>query len=183
MTKIYLLSLIPEGFKELDLPEGKNYIDFDCMRWNGKSKLMNWKSPELVWVNDEFSLPDDTQGDFTKFMGGAIALSQKAYSLLKPILADKVEFLSVYVDQQEWFLMNVVNVLSVMDVARSKFKIYEDGQVGACQHAYIVEPAEYDSAIFLVEGYFPNIFINQHTKDFIESSELTGALIREYLNP
>ena len=24
---IYLLSVMPEGFEELDLPEGKNYID------------------------------------------------------------------------------------------------------------------------------------------------------------
>ena len=90
---IYLLSVMPEGFKELDLPDGQNYLDFNCMRWNGDSKLNQWKSPDVIWVKDEFTSANDEVGDFTKFSGGAITLSEKAYQVLKPIVGAQTEFL------------------------------------------------------------------------------------------
>ena len=86
---------MPEGFKELDLPEGRDYMDFNCMRWNGESKLNQWKSPEVVWVEDEFTSPNDQVADLTKFMGGAIALSKKAHQVLQPVIGIQAEFLPV----------------------------------------------------------------------------------------
>jgi len=180
---IYLLSVIPEGFKELDLPDGQSYIDFNCMRWNGESKLDQWKSPNVVWVEDEFTSPKDEVGDFTKFSGGAIALSEKAYQVLKPISGTQAEFLPVNKGDEQWYLLNVLNVQNLMDTARSKFKIYEDGRIGPCTHAYINPPDSNNVGIFLVKGYFPNIFISSNVKDEIEKAGLTGSLIRQYINP
>lgn len=180
---IYLLSVMPEGFKELDLPEGKDYMDYNCMRWNGESKLNQWKSPEVVWVEDEFTSPNDQVADLTKFMGGAIALSENAYQVLQPIIGAQAEFLPITRDSEQWYLLNVLNVQDLMDKSRSKYKIYEDGHVGPCTHAYINDPRQTDASIFLVKGYFPNIFINANIKTEIEKAGLTGGLIREYVNP
>lgn len=180
---IYLLSVMPEGFKELDLPEGKDYMDFNCMRWNGESKLKQWKSPEVVWVEDEFTSPNDQVADLTKFMGGAIALSEKACEVLQPIVGAQAEFLPVVRGDEQWYLLNVLNVRDLMDKARSKFKIYEDGHIGPCTHAYIREPDDRNNSIFLVKGYFPNIFISVKVKAEIEKAGLTGGLIRDYINP
>ena len=64
----------------------------------------------------------------------------------------------------------------------SLFKIYGDGQIGACEHAYLNKPPA-ENTIFKVRGYLPRVFINETTKNHIESSGLTGTLIREYKNP
>lgn len=178
----YLLSTAPEGFKELDLAGNADHMAFDCTRWNGKSKLQNWKKPELVWVDDEFSSSDAQIGDFTKFMGGAIALSERAKAVLEPVIGNQVELLPASGEGWQWYLLNVLNVQSVMDVERSKFKIYEDGHVGPCTHAYITEPAD-GNEMFLVERYFPHIFISGVVKTAIDTAGLTGALVREYRNP
>lgn len=180
---IYLLSVMPEGFKELDLHDGKDYIDFNCRRWNGEPKLNQWKSPEVVWLEDEFTSPNDQVADLTKFMGGAIALSEKACEVLQPIVEAQAEFLPVVRGDEQWYLLNVLNVQDLMDKALSKFKIYEDGHIGPCTHAYIQEPDDTDNLIFLVKGYFPNIFISATLKAEIERARLTGGLIREYVNP
>lgn len=179
---MYLLSVIPEGFKELDLPNGQNYLDFNCMRWNGESKLNQWKSPNVVWVEDEFTSSQDQEGDFTKFSGGDIALSEKAYNVLKPAISTQAEFLPVQSENKRWYLLNVLNMQNLMDTSRSKFKIYEDGHIGPCTHAYINNPND-NSGIFLVKGYLPNIFIDEGIKGAIEKAGLTGSLIRQYINP
>ncbi|PUA27287.1 MAG: hypothetical protein B0W54_11840 [Cellvibrio sp. 79] len=180
---MYLLSVISEGFKELDLPDGQSYLDFNCMRWNGESKLNQWKSPNVVWVEDEFTSSQYQEGDFTKFSGGAIALSEKAYNVLKPVMGTQAEFLPVQNENKQWYLLNVLNVQNLMDTSRSKFKIYEDGHIGPCTHAYINPPDSSNIGIFLVKGYFPNIFIISNVKDEIEKAGLTGSLIRQYINP
>ena len=179
---IYLFTLQPEGFKELDLKPGSTYADNNCLRWNGDSKLNAWKTPELVWFKDEFNEDSDVDGDFLKFRGGAPVLSSKAYTVLQPLLKDLAEFLPVLVDGETRHLLNVTSVLDLMDKSKSKFKIYGDGQIGPCEHAYLNEPS-LENTIFKVRGYLPRVFINETTKSQIEHSELTGVLIREYKNP
>ncbi len=179
---IYLFTLQPEGFKELDLKPGSTYADNNCLRWSGDSKLDTWKSPELVWFKDEFTEESDSDGDFLKFHGGASVLSTKAYSTLYPIFKDSAEFLPVSIDGETRYLLNVTSVLELMDKSKSTFKIYDDGQIGACQHAYLNEPTA-KQPIFKVRGYLPRVFINETTKNQIESLGLTGVLIREYKNP
>jgi hypothetical protein len=70
-----------------------------------------------------------------------------------------------------------------MDTSRSKFKIHEDGHIGHCTHAYINSPNGGNIGIFLIKGYFPNIFISSNIKDEIEKAGLSGSLIRQYINP
>ena len=179
---IYLLTLQPEGFKELDIKPNESYAEHNCLRWIGDSKAANWRTPELIWFSDDLSDASDVDGDFIKFRGGAPALSAKAYNLLQSQLEKYVEFLPVTIEGETRHLINVITVLPLMDAAKSIFKIYNDGKIGACQHAYLNEP-ESGQLIFKVNGYFPRIFINEELKRIIEEAGLTGVVIREYLNP
>lgn len=179
---IYLLTLQPEGFKELDIKPNESYAEHNCLRWVGDSKATNWRKPELIWFHDDLSEVSDVDGDFIKFRGGAPVISSNAYRLLQPLLENFVEFLPITIEGETRQLINVTNVLPLMDAAKSKFKIYSDGKIGACEHAYLNEP-DSQQFIFKVAGYFPRIFIDEELKRNIEEAGLTGVLIREYFNP
>ncbi len=178
---IYLFSLMPEGFKELTLPDGETLLQHNCLRWAGESKLATWSSPELVWLEDDLSENSDQDADFLKFHG-AIVCSKKAVAVLSPIVADQVEFLPVTIDGEERCILNVINVLDLMDKSKSKFKIYSDGKVGMCEHAYLNQPDE-QQHIFKVAGFMGRTFIDDALKHEIEKHQLTGTLIRDYKNP
>lgn len=178
---IYLFSLQPEGYKELTLPEGESFAERDCLRWAGESKAANWQAFELVWLEDELSGAQDRDADFIKFSGISV-MSERAYQILAEPLHNMVEFLPVTVDQQTRYLLNVTNVLDIMDKARSVYKIYSDGKVGMCEHAYLNEPDKTDT-IFQVAGFLGRIFVNETFVELIENNGLTGTVIREYKNP
>ncbi|MES2824963.1 MAG: hypothetical protein V4732_15265 [Pseudomonadota bacterium] len=179
---IYLFSLLPQGFKELDIKPSESYAEHNCLRWTGESKIASWRTPDLIWFSDELSDDADIDGDFLNFRGGAPAISAKAYKVLQPLLENSVEFLPVTIQGETRQLINVTNVLPLMDIAKSTFKIYNDGKIGPCQHAHLNDP-DPKELIFMVNGYFPRIFINDELKKRIEEAGLTGVLIREYLNP
>ena len=181
---MYLLTPYPEGFKSLDLPENMPYDEYDCVSWAGRSKLDNWKAPVLEWLEDEFTVESDQVGDFVAFGGGPIAISDRAYQVLKDLLNGQVEFLPTKGPgpTDNWKLLNVTNVIDIMDTSKSKFDIYSDGKIGRCTHAYLNE-TEPHNKIYRVKGKPALEFINGEVKSVIESAGLTGGLIREYLNP
>lgn len=181
---MYLFSIFPEGYKELTIAQGESYASYDCLRWGGKSKADTWKAPNLEWLEDDFTSDSDQIADFTGFGGGPVAVSDRAYHVLKDILKDQVEFLPTTGPgpNDNWRLLNVINVVDIMDTSKSKFEIYSDGKVGQCTHAYLNEP-DPNNRIYRVKGKPILELVNEEVKNAIESAGLTGALIREYLNP
>lgn len=178
---INLFSIEPEGFKELTLPKGKTFAECNCLRWSGESKSQDWVPANLEWLEDELSSEGDVDADFIKF-SGSVVVSEKAFDVLSTHLSALVEFLPVNLAGGQRYIMNVTNVLDIMDKEKSKFKIYSDGDIGMCEHAYIVEP-DSGQLIYQVSGFLGRIFINETLDKLISSNKLTGALIREYKNP
>lgn len=179
---LYLFTLLPEGFKELDLPEAQSYADFNCLRWNGDSKLADWKVAELTWFTNEFSQSNDQDGDFLKFRGGAPVVTKKVKILLSPFVQNCAAFLPVKIADETRYILNVVCVLDIMEKSKSKFKIYSDGTIGPCQHAYLNTSDEL-KPIFKVAGYLPRVFVAQALEQLISQEQLSGCLLREYVNP
>jgi len=183
---MYLLSINPNDFKGLTIPYDESFASHDCLRWAGRSKQSTWKPLKLIWQGDENepTTESDEIADFTRFGGGPIALSERAYNVVKDLFKGQVEFLSTIGpgDDDNWRLLNVINLLDIMDVSRSQHEIYPDGTIGTVTHAFLNEP-ESGNNIFLAQKYPTRIFINEKTKETIESANLTGTLIREWLNP
>lgn len=180
--KTFLFTLQPEGYKELDLPDGQSYADINCLRWNGEPKLTTWKTPDLVWFTNEFTQGDEQDGDFLKFRGGAPVVTERVKNLLMLLINSCVEFLPVNVEGETRYLINIVCVLDLMDKSKSTFKVYGDGTIGPCQQAYLKAPDD-TKPIFKVLGYLPRVFVTQSLQAFIEQNQLSGCMLREYLNP
>jgi len=180
---MYLFSIMPNGYKGLVIPEGHKYADYDCLLWDGRSKSDTWKTVPLEWLEDDLTDSDDVVADFTAFGGGPIAVSERAYDVVSEIFKGQVEFLPTSgPDGDNWRLLNVTNVVDTMDTSKSQYQIYDSGRIGMCTHAHIDEPGP-ENKIFVVKGFMPRMFVDEVSKNLIESSGLTGALIREYLNP
>ena len=179
---VYLFSVKPEGFKEFDIKSSDDDHIY-TMRWTGDSKVEGWRELELSVLEDDFSSPNDTLADIASFKGGSYALSQRAKDVLTPVIGECVEFLPALYDGEPWYILNVVNVLDIVDKEKSRHKIYKSGKVGFITHAFLNAPSEPVSNIFIAKDFHPYVFINEETKQIIESTGLTGALIREYKNP
>lgn len=177
----YLFSVQPEGYKELTLPEGESLIKHDCARWTGVSKISTWDTPKLEWLEDEFTSESDVDADFVKFSGSVIVTST-VLEVIKPFLREQVEFLPVLIGDETRFIVNVLNVLDVMDKEKSRYKIYSDGKVGMCEHAFINEPST-TNLIYKVNGFLGRTFVNDMFVDMVNKNEFSGLLIREYKNP
>lgn len=178
---IYLFSIMPEGFKELTLPDGETLLQHNCLRWTGESKMSTWTAPELVWLEDDLSGDNDQDADFLKFHGATVC-SKHAVDILAPIISGLVEFLPVYIGREERFILNVVNVLDIMDKGRSTYKIYSDGKVGMCEHAFLNEPDD-QQFIYKVSGFMGRTFVNEQFNRIIIDNNISGSLVREYKNP
>ncbi len=178
---IYLVSVEPDGYKELTLPDGVSFAQCDCLRWSGESKINTWATLELVWLNDDLSQDSDVDADFIKF-SGAMVVSARAFEGLSQHLGGQVEFLPVVIAGETRYILNVLNVLDIMDKEKSIYKIYSDGKVGACEHAYINEPDE-GQVIYKVKGFLGRTFSGDSFVELVNDLGLTGALIRQYKNP
>lgn len=183
MHKVYLLSIIPEGYKEITLSEDTLLEKYDLFCWNGTARTNNWNPPNLEWLIDDFSEPTDISPDITS-VSGVLTVNSKAKSALNDLLENQVEFLPANGpdDLDSWFLVNITNVLDLMDTARSKFQIKKNGKIGICEHAYISAPPA-GAHIFKVRGFEPHIFASESVYSTIENAGLTGGLLREYQNP
>ena len=180
---MYLVSVLPEGFRELTLSNEEPFESYDLFCWNGEPRLDNWRAPQLAWLEDEFTCANDPTPDITS-VSGVLAVNNKAKSTLECVLDDQVEFLPTIppLDGPSWYLLNITNKLELMDVSKSKFKIKKNGKVGTCEHAFI-NPPPAEARIFEVKGFEPHIFVSEQVRSAIETAGLTGGLLRKYQNP
>ena len=109
-------------------------------------------------------------------------ITETVKNLLSPLLQHCVEFLPVSIADETRYILNVICVLDIMDKSKSKFKIYSDGTIGPCQHAYL-RAFEGSKPIFKVIGYLPRVFGTQELQQLINQEKLSGCLLREYTNP
>ena len=173
---IHLLTSQPEGYKELTLPGGKSIVKHNCARWTGESKLDSWQEPKLEWVEDEFTHSTDLDADFIKF-SGSLVVTDQVKAVLEVELGELVEFLPVAIAAEKRYIINILNVLDLMDKERSKYKIYSDGNIGLCEHAYINEP-NVESKIYKVSGFLGCTFVNDAFVMLVKDRQFTGLLIR-----
>jgi len=181
---VYLLSVNPKGFKSLVISKPASYAKHNCLHWSGNSKQNNWVVPRLSWFKKGFMAEYDSVADFTFFAGGAIAVSNRAKEVLSELFGGQAEFLpSIGPDQNNsWSILNVVNVVDIMDASKSIYEVYEDGALAMCRYAYLSE-VEAHNMIYLVKGYEPYVFVSESVKELIEDAGLSGAIIKEYINP
>jgi len=96
-------------------------IDFDSFR--GRPMVGYW-SPIQIKVREERRM-----GDMQALFGGVPVFNTKAIGVLKDFLDGNVEFLKLDYDKDEFFAVNVLQVLDCIDYQNAVPEKFDDGTI------------------------------------------------------
>ena len=154
--------------------------------FDGIPKNKEWKQPEGLYISN----PMNEKGDFYH-LGGQIALNQKAFLVLKPVLEACCELLPFTFEGDNYYAMNVLNVIDCYDYEKGEYDYMEEGSTkkeniwGVQKYAFnpqnfndksIFKDDIFKSRIFTYEG-----FLSDPEKEFkylYEKNGLKGLRFR-----
>ena len=139
----------------------------------GKSMADDWKPIELQRAYTEEDLP---MSDFPYFYGSPV-MSDRAISVLSPIMKDAVEYLQLIFDEKEYSMVNVVRVLNVIDYDKAKYVKFSNGNKILAFQKYSFRMCDelLNNDIFkLVDESSRDPFVSDRFKQTVEDNHLTG---------
>jgi hypothetical protein len=118
-------------------------------------------------------------GDCPYYGASRLIVSEKLVKLIQTFTTDEIEFLPVEIDGKTgyWF-MNVLCVLDALDVVKSEFKRFEDGNI-----MYVIQ-AQYNDSVINGHHIFKltncsGIFITENMKKYLEDNLVIGVTYRD----
>ena len=179
------MKLLPTG-NVSEMFEGKHYSDI-------------WDPPPIrLWVHPERTL----RGDFPFIDNTSLCCGERAYSILKSLLSEEVEFLPIRVTErlrvitvgesemdmrsqvepipmENYWLMNIVNVVDCLDETRSQLKsiTVRDGRVAhmGVRYAVFKEDMLNKVHLFKIPQIRRTLILGTPLfRDLIEKNDLTG---------
>lgn len=122
--------------------------------------------------------PDKGIGDVLGLTVGAIVVKEKAMKFLEPLIGNCVEFLPVMYEQnQQLWLMNVLNVVDCFDLDNSEVSYFRSNPAKVMSYdkfAFKEKRIEGHKIFKIPETIQAQIFVTDELKSLIESSELKG---------
>ncbi|MGB8455800.1 MAG: DUF1629 domain-containing protein [Anaerocolumna sp.] len=166
------------GFASLSsLDHDKSFeisINFDGRRfgskWNPLEYTKYYEHKELPLSDAPFSVP------------GIPIFSIKAIECLKEVLGKNMEILPVYIDEQEFYLLNVLEVVDCLDYDKSEIK-YFSGEpkriMKIVKYAFIEQKLNGKNIFRIKEQKRAGLFVTDKFKEAVEKSGLEGFEFRE----
>jgi len=103
--------------------------------------------------------------------------SKKAIEILRPLIQNSVEELELRFQEAEYYGVNVIAVLNVIDYSRSKYRMYSDGKRIMAFQRYAFKSCEelVDNNIFkIVDEPRGRAFVSDKFKQTVEENNLLG---------
>ena len=117
----YKLDFDVNNYKSIQLCEDVSY-DYYQM-FNGTSIKKNWKTLKVKYYEDDKELKN---GDAPGF--NIPVLKQKAFNYLFPLINGNVEILTLQLNDETLYGINVLNVIDAIDYDSSVYRTYRDGK-------------------------------------------------------
>lgn len=186
--KIYELKSNGDNFKSIGRKKDEDFDLLFDMRGQSVGKIWGKiKLEPIIEDEGDKSLPI---GDYPRFEQPLV--SEKAVKILTPFLKQHVEFLEVEMlnENNNFFVMNVINILDCIDIKKSKIKWFKDNSriMQICEYVFNDSVNDIEkSLIFRIKGYEKSIYVNLEIKKIIENSNLQGFVFKDtadkYENP
>jgi len=118
--KIWHLFFEVDKYENL-IPNRKFTAD-EYQSFDGRRKKEKWSPLSVKRMEPEKGLGLSDAPGFT-----IPVFSNKALEVLRPLIKDSVEELALQFDEGEYYAINVISVLDVIDYSKSKYRMFSDG--------------------------------------------------------
>ncbi|MEA5023431.1 hypothetical protein SDC9_21107 [bioreactor metagenome] len=114
------------------------------------------------------------RGDTPSFIAGPV-LSERAVETLRDILDDKVEILPLKYSKENYYVINVLNVLDAIDYTKAEYLTFDDGRVYRfTKYAFIEEKVKSQPIFKLVEHPKSEVFVSDEFRSRVLEHKLAG---------
>ncbi|MFD1424220.1 hypothetical protein CLV36_104261 [Laceyella sediminis] len=153
---------------------------FDQLEQLGKSLIKNWESIELKVPESKKEFP---RSDFPNLLKYVPVFSQKAkecfYGLLRPL----GEFLTVTIENEDYFAYNLTNIIDGLDEEQSEVKRFvSSGRImRIVKHEFVPEKVK-EQIMFKIPQDPGSIYVSDLFVEKYNQHELVGLKFREIWN-
>lgn len=157
-----LLRISPavDDFAQLAFPEAVLQARLPYFLFDGQPKADVWQEATADWVMETAELP---RPDVAHIQIGALALSPRATTLLRPVLDDAAELLPLRVEgagggSECWHVLNVTRVLDLLDPVKTVYQVRPNGRAGRVLEPVLRRDLPDLHGVFKIAGLPTQIF-------------------------
>ena len=148
----------------------------EIQSFDGRSKKYTWKPLPVKRMEPEKKLElSDAPGFIIP------VFSKKALEILFPLVQNSVEVLELEFPEKEFWGINVISMLDVIDYSKSKYKTFSDGKriMAFQKYAFRMCDELVSNDIFkIVDEKRRRAFVSDRFKETVEKNNLSGFLFK-----
>lgn len=144
----------------------------EIQAFDGRKHKKRWKPLPVTRMDPEKGLELGDAPGFT-----IPVFSKKALDILRPLIQDSVEELKLQFDEGEYYGINVISVLDVIDYDKSEYRKYSDGKRIMVFHKYVfrdVKEIRKHHIFKIMDEPTRWAFVSDEFKETVEKNNLTG---------
>ncbi len=175
--KVWKLYSILDGFASLSSLDNNKSFEI-AISLDGRSFVKEWEPLKYTKYIDEKNLP---LGDKPSAGPNFPIVSLKAVECLKEVLGKNVEILPLYIDEQEFYLINALEVLDCLDHEESDIRYFSGTERirGINKYVFIEQKLIGKNVFKIKEQKKVGPFVTDKFKEAVEKSGLEGFEFRE----
>ena len=127
---------------------------------------------KALWTPPKGNLP---RGDFP-YLAAVPVFSDRAMNELLPLIEQSVQVLPLACEEDNLYIINVVDVVDCLDKVQSKLKRFSQGGVMRIEHHVFREEAIRDKHIFKIPELSVPVYVSDTFKAAVEDKGLEGLL-------
>lgn len=170
--------------------DANNYDNFTLLDDSGWKKLVDTKSfagesMKLEWTPYQVKVIKERKiGDLQAFFGGVFAVNEKTINTVNQYFqTDTIEFLPLTYDKQNYYAVNILELLDCIDYKRSSINRFSDGKIMSFNKYSFAQDKIEGRHIFKITDEprkFP--FVSDEFRERVIENGLTGFLFTEVWN-
>jgi hypothetical protein len=142
------------------------YPDWEDLMAGATEEEKTW------WTPPKRNLP---RGDFP-YLAAVPVFSERAVNELLPLIEQSVQVLSLACDEDNLYIINVIDVVDCLDKTLSKLKHFSQGGVMRIEHHVFREEAIHDKHFFKIPELSVPVYTSDTFKAVVEDKGLKGLL-------
>lgn len=154
----------------------KEFSVDEIQSFDGQRKKNTWVPLPVKRMEPEKELELSDAPGFT-----IPVFSKRALGVLYPMIQDSVEILELQFSEKEFYGINIISVLDVIDYSKSKYRTFSDGKRIMAFQKYAFKMCEElkETNIFkIVDEKKRRAFVSDKFKQTVEENNFTGFKFR-----